>query len=74
MKSTTATTTIITIDGDMLDQLVFAHYGHTSGRVIEQVLDDNPGLANHGPILPANVQIRLPEILTAKKEGVRLWD
>lgn len=37
--------------GDTVDALCWRHYGRTQG-VTEQVLQANPGLAEHGPFLP----------------------
>jgi phage tail protein X len=67
--------TYSTSDGDMVDEIAFKHYGTTAGRVVEQLLDANPGLADRGPVLPAGVVIALPDIdVTAKAIGTKLWD
>lgn len=64
-----------THDGDTADSIAYAHYGTTGARVVEQLLDANPGLADAGPLLPAGLTVSLPEIdTTAKAEGLRLWD
>lgn len=68
--------TYITRDGDMLDQICFRHYGSSAGYV-EQVLFDNPGLAEAGPILPAGLVIELAEIAPTAIEDqttISLWD
>ena len=36
---------ITAVDGDRLDLICWRHYGSLSGRVVETVLDANPGLA-----------------------------
>lgn len=53
--------TIITSEGDMVDQLAFRHYGTHEGTT-EAILDANPGLAVLGPVLPAGLTINLPTI------------
>lgn len=45
----------------MVDEICHRHYGRSRGAV-EQVLEANPGLAGYGPILPAGVEIALPDI------------
>lgn len=68
-------TTIITKDGDTVDYLCWRHYGSTTNRVVEAVLQANAGLADRGPILPAGVAVQLP-VIEAPDEtrGVQLWD
>lgn len=62
-------------EGDTVDYIAWRHYGTTEGRTVEQVLDANPGLADHGPLLPAGVTVTLPDLeAPAKVNGVRLWD
>lgn len=64
-----------TSDGDTADYIAWKHYGTTEGRVTEQLLEANRGLADQGPTLPAGLAVRLPVIAPdAKKAGVRLWD
>ncbi|MBR7607593.1 tail protein X, partial [Klebsiella pneumoniae] len=41
---------------DTVDALCWRHYGRTQG-VTEQVLQANPGLAEHGPFLPHGLQV-----------------
>lgn len=61
-----------TIDGDMLDAICKSELGSVAHTAA--VLDANPGLADLGPVYPAAVLIRLPEIAPARKRGtVRLW-
>ena len=64
-----------TIDGDMIDQVVFAYYGTHEGTT-EAVLDYNRDLAARPPTLPSGVTILLPEITIEDKpvEQIRLWD
>ena len=51
----------LTKQGDMVDAIAYAKYGYTAGST-EAVLAANPGLADMGPVLPANVTINLPTI------------
>lgn len=60
--------------GDTVDALCWRHYGRTQG-VTEQVLQANPGLAEHGPFLPHGLQVDLPDIATTSTvQTVQLWD
>lgn len=64
-----------TSDGDTADLIAWRFYGRQDGRVVEQLLEANPGLAEHGPVLPAGLRIQLPKAdEPEKKRGVRLWD
>lgn len=64
--------TYTTVKGDMLDAICFKRYQTLS--VLSQVLDANPGLAAHGPLLPEGLTIFLPEFDTKKEAVVSLWD
>ncbi len=62
-------------EGDVIDAIVWAHYGRQGARIVEQVIEVNPGLADRGPVLPAGVRIALPPIADAEPAPtVRLWD
>ncbi len=65
----------VTKDGDMVDLIVFDHYGSTSGGLVEAVLDCNIGLADLGPVLPAGVVLRLPDFGTEAEvqQPITLW-
>lgn len=61
---------------DTVDAICWRHYGRTAG-VTEQVLAANPGLAEHGPIIPHGTLITLPDITTPPaptRRTVKLWD
>jgi phage tail protein X len=61
--------------GDTADLIAWKNYGTQTGRVVEQLLEANAGLADHGPVLPAGLIILLPEIKPATQDGgIRLWD
>lgn len=61
--------------GDTVDLVCWAFYGRTGG-VVEQVLEANPGLADHGPVLPVGTRITLPEVAASplKSPQIHLWD
>ncbi|ELJ8564009.1 tail protein X [Vibrio cholerae] len=60
--------------GDMLDWICHQHYGQRP-KAVEAVLEANPGLARHGPILPEGLVIQLPDLGPAEqKNRIRLWD
>lgn len=60
---------------DTVDALCWRHYGRTAG-VTEAVLDANPGLVDHGPVLPHGLAVQMPEAQTAAphRQMVNLWD
>lgn len=61
-------------EGDTVDLIAWRFYGRQDSRVVEQVLDANPHLADHGPLLPGGLSITLPDIATpGEVTGVRLW-
>lgn len=69
------TTTYSSREGDMVDAIVWEKYGRTDGQIVEQVMDANPVLADHGPVLPANIVITLPDVQQeSSKKTTRLWD
>jgi phage tail protein X len=61
--------------GDTIDYIAWKYYGTQTGRVVEQLADANPGLADLGPVLPAGVIVTLPDLqLETEVNQVRLWD
>lgn len=62
-------------EGDTVDFIAWRVYGTQEARVVERVLEANPGLADFGETLPAGTVVVLPELDTAsERTGVRLWD
>ncbi|AUR88225.1 tail protein X [Vibrio phage 1.111.B._10N.286.45.E6] len=57
--------------GEMLDEICFAHYGTDKNFSI--VLANNIGLEFQPFILPAGIEIKLPEIVEKETKGVTLW-
>lgn len=61
---------------DTVDLLVWRHLGSTAGY-IEETLRLNPGLADHGTLLPHGTAVTLPEPRAATqmvRNIVQLWD
>ena len=60
---------------DTVDALCWRFYGRTAG-VTEAVLEANPGLADHGPILPQGLVVNMPESQASapQRQMVQLWD
>jgi len=63
---------VITRDGDVLDAIVWKHYGRSD--VIAAVLEANPHLALMPPVLSAGLLIELPDLpLPVEAPVIRLW-
>ena len=63
---------VTTHDDDVLDDLVWRHYGRT--EVIAAVLAANPHLAQWPPVLSAGLVIELPDLpLPVEAPVIRLW-
>lgn len=67
-------TTYKTSHGETLDYICWKFYGQQAGAV-ELVLVENPGLADLGPVIPANTTITLPDLPQPASEvqPIRLW-
>jgi phage tail protein X len=67
----------VTAEGDMVDLVVLDYYGSRKGTT-ELVLEANKGLELHPPILPAGVEILLPDIdiqtVKTTSKRLKLWD
>ena len=66
-------TTIVTVDGDTLDEIIALHYGPEVSASLTAVLIENSGLAQLGNSLPAGIRIRLPEQDTITRQRPTLW-
>lgn len=66
----------LTSEGDSLDFICWKFYDGQQSGAVEAVLEANPNLSDMGLILPANVQITLPDLAEPAKEQqpIRLWD
>lgn len=61
-------------EGDTADSIAWAVYGRQDGRLVETLLDANPGMADLGPVLPAGRRLLIPDAPEpARVQGVRLW-
>ena len=59
---------------EILDAICYRYYAGRPGAT-EAVLEANPGLAHHGPQLPAGLIITLPDLPAVQQAAtVRLWD
>lgn len=65
---------VIAHQGDSIDSLCWRHLG--SSAAVEQVLEDNPGLAALGVILPEGTPVTLPDAAPASSNTslLQLWD
>ena len=63
--------TYTTKEGDVLDWIVWQHYGTIS--VLEKVMEANPNITDEK--LSAGIEIKLPYIEATQKTGneVKLW-
>lgn len=62
---------VTAVDGDRLDLICWKHYGSLDGRIVETVLEANPGMAlTH--LLRAGQEVRLPVIEPRPREQ-SLW-
>lgn len=67
---------VTTRSGETVDELCWRALGRTRD-VTEQVLELNPGLADHGPQLPGGMTVTLPDpdrAAAPRRETVKLWD
>ena len=63
-----------TKDGDTVDRIAWLVYGRQTGGVVEAILEANRGLADLGPVLPAGVDVIIPDAPEAVAvTEVRLW-
>jgi len=62
------------MQGDTLDLLCWRALGRTD--IVEATFALNPGLADHGPVLPAGLLVELaaPTSATNTRSTVSLWD
>lgn len=66
---------VYTQQGDTVDLLCWRHRKQTRG-IVEATIELNPGLADHGPILPHGLAVELPDAPAgqAKTTLINLWD
>jgi phage tail protein X len=70
------TLTYRTRDGDVVDDIVWRHYGTQNSAMLREVFKANPDLADRGVVLAAGVDILLPDFEQPADEirSVALWD
>ena len=61
-----------TVDGDVVDRIAIQM---GSGMTAEAIYTANPGLADHGAVLPSGVLITIPDMPAPKplRKTLRLW-
>lgn len=64
----------ITRQGDMIDAIAYRTYGTEHAGTTEAILAANPGLGDRGPVLPANVEIMLPDIPAPRTKHIATVD
>lgn len=63
-----------TRDGERLDLICHRWYGSLDGRVVERVLDANPGLAARDPArLPARTTLIMPPLPSRSAPAPRVF-
>lgn len=61
-------------EGDTADQIAWLVYQRQNDRLVEQLLEANPGLADYGPTLPAGLRVAIPDAPEpGQTDTVRLW-
>lgn len=67
--------TVTSVDGDMLDAMVFRACGRTTGA-LEIVLDANPAVARQPLVLPAGVTVTIPDAAQQlpQRAVFKLWE
>lgn len=76
MPSTTTTdiTEYVTIEGDVLDAIIFRIYGQ-GPDALSAVMDANPHIRDLPVHLPVGTRIQLPVLrAAAPAKRIRLWD
>jgi phage tail protein X len=67
-----ALSTYTTVQGDMLDRIAWTIYGD-EGMAVD-ILEANPRLSDHGPVLPMGLTITLPARREPKATApITLW-
>lgn len=65
---------VFALQGETLDALCFRVLGQTAG-VVERTLEQNPGLAGYGAVLPHGTLVELPDTAAQpQKTMIQLWD
>ena len=67
--------TVRSRDGDTVSLLLWLALERDDDKTEEALYELNPGLEQYGPILPAGIEIKLPELAAAEPaKVVNVWD
>lgn len=57
--------------GELLDEIVHSHYG--THDPLRMVMEANPGIVDHGPVLPQGIDVTLPPEPVSETKYISLW-
>jgi len=61
--------------GDTVGLLLYKQLGRDDDEAEQALFDINPGLAKHGAVLPAGLEVKIPELAPPPvRKVVRSWD
>ncbi len=63
--------TVMTVENDRIDLICWKHYASLEGRIVERVIEANPGVSMTS-MLPAGMSLYLPDIEPVRLEQT-LW-
>ncbi|MFI9652594.1 tail protein X [Guyparkeria halopsychrophila] len=63
-----------TTQSDTVDQLCLRVHGRLAPGIVEATLEENRGLADYGPLLPAGLEVRIPDLPDPQDTRIQLWD
>lgn len=66
--------TYVTQQDDVVDAIAKRAYGDEHNGATEAILEANPGLADYGPFLPANLILKLPDRTPATSRQIATTD
>ena len=65
----------VTRENMTVDLMIWDAMKRSDAAIVEATFAANPGLAEHGPVLPVGTVIYVPDLPTSTvKPTVRLWD
>ena len=66
---------VLSRDGDTASQILWLVLSREDDEAEEALYELNPGLEQYGPVLPAGINIKLPDLEDpAPAELVNVWD
>lgn len=63
--------------GDTVNGILYRETGRSDDEAEEALWALNPGLAEHGPILPSGLKVRIPVLATPEtqvRKAITVWD